>query len=159
MTVSNIILGTEEGSQNHFRRSLWINRTVSYCADSLRVCGFNPMQAEQPGLHKGSFHGTVGPGAFGAMGARTSHPYHPHLLTHPSRDLSSFFHPFVGLFHFDFMFAHLMDVGRGEERNSKTDPMRPCPLCFLHTMTQTYTIKTSVLSKKNIVLKFWWFDH
>lgn len=31
---------------------------------SCGVWGLNPTQAEQPGPHKGSFHGTVRPGAF-----------------------------------------------------------------------------------------------
>ena len=39
-----------------------------------RVWDLNPMQAEQPGPHKGSFHGAVGPGAFWGLGCRDKPP-------------------------------------------------------------------------------------
>ena len=120
------------------------------------VWDLNPMQAEQPGPHKGSFHGAVGAWCFsGAWGAGTSHP--PSLPPNPpSRPWSSSFHPFVGLFHFDFMFAHLMSSETGASRDipqrTPWDAAPPPPLpahshhiyIITHTHTHTHTHTVSL---------------
>lgn len=68
----------------------------------------------------------------GVWGVGTNHPPSPRYT--PTQTLV-FLLPasFVGLFHFDFMFAHLMGPRQAEQRHSRKDPMRRSPLYFLHS--------------------------
>lgn len=88
--------------------------------------------------------GLVLSGAWGAGGQATPFPPSIPHPTSPNPDPS---HPlstlFVGLFHFDFMFAHLMALRRGERRHSTKDPMRrkppPLPAHSHHIYIITHT--------------------
>lgn len=82
--------------------------------------------------------GSVVSGTWGAGTSLQPSPTTPHslpLCSYPHPDPrhppSS---PFVGLFHFDFMFAHLMALRWGKQRHSTKDPMRR-PHHHLHRHT------------------------